>query len=163
MTKRLLLIALYIIALVSLAPALHLPLLMLVFWVLALIAAIFPKMRPIWRLGFELALAGITLGIFSTPWAPITQSIIALAVLTISMRKEPSPERAIVGSLLIVTIASFIYAPAAFAFIPLIGAAVLALAWGESLNRENQRQQLRLGVGLALITALASVAASLIM
>ena len=162
MVKRTLLMAMYVTAVAALGIAAHLPWLTAFLWLLAAIPALLPKMGLTWRLIDEAILLGLALLIFGTPWAVILQVMMGAAALTISVRKEPSAERGLVGSLLIATVASFIEPLATLAFIPLIAVGVLALIYSENISQENQYRQIRLGVELALITALVSVAATLI-
>lgn len=162
MRNRMLLMTLYSVALFSLAAALRLS---LAVWLLVLIAAlpgVFRRLYPAIRFSVEVLVVALMIVAVGRPWGVTLAVVMAVAALSIARSEHPSPDRAILGSVPIVVVASFIQPAVVWSFLLLAAIAVLALVVSPEPDRKMERQRLRLALIIALIAGLGATAAGLI-
>jgi hypothetical protein len=86
----------------------------------------------------------------------------AAAALSIVRSHRPSADRAILGSVPIVVVASFINPVAAWSFLVLAAIAVVALVTSQEADRQMEPQRLRLAMTIAVAAGLGAAAGGLI-
>lgn len=161
MRNRIFLAAIYLGALWSVAYAVRLPTLGWVLLAVGAVPAFTRSVHPAIRFSTEVAAAVAALLLFH-PLGLLIQATMGIAALSISRAPTPSADRAVLGGLVISVVAAYLRPLAALGFIVLAGLAVLAMVEGGAGDHETVRERTRLALTLALIAAVGSTVAAVI-
>ncbi|PSR23514.1 MAG: hypothetical protein C7B45_02960 [Sulfobacillus acidophilus] len=162
MRNRILLMALYSVSLFTLASVVGLS---VPAWLLLLIAAIpgvFRRIPPLLRFAIEVAVVTFMIVAVAKFWGVALIVIMAIAALSIARAQRPSADRAILGSVPIIVVASFINPRVTWVFLLLAAIAIVALVTSQDAEKQMEPQRLRLAMSIAVVAGLGAAAAGLI-
>lgn len=163
MSNRIPIMLLWIVGFLTVALTIHSPWLVDTTLVFGAIMGTRKAWRPALRFLISLALIAVVVLFSPSTTSILLQTTMALIALGEARASRVAPNRTIIGALVLVTIATFIHAAAAFGFIPVGIIGILSLLTGDEVDSSLQRDRTRLGFTLALIASVGAIIMALIL
>lgn len=163
MRNRALLMGIYTAPLLAFSLATGAPVLSLAVLLAGALPGVFRSVPPVWRFLTEMLLVATAILSVRNLWADGAQIVMAAAALSISRAQRPSPDRAILGGLIIGAIATFARASAAWCLAAIAILAVLSLVTAGETNPATESQRTRLAATLAVVAASGAAAVGLLL